>query len=104
MGDGSGFPGGGRNPTPPSCLTGLAALLDALLHAVVPRLADRLQVTLIPKQAGITPMGHDVIDHRAVGSRVLARQQDAGLLASVAITLQHPETQPLPARRVQPIL
>jgi hypothetical protein len=66
-----------------------AGLLLLLLFAVVIGFAQSLKVVQIPEEFGIAAMLLDVIDNRTIRSRMLANQEDAGLLAGEQVTLEN---------------
>jgi len=75
-------------------------LLFALLDRVMTRLAERLQVGLIPEQAHITTMRPDVIAHQQRG--VDLNPAAARALTRVEIAAEDTQTQIAPARELVP--
>jgi hypothetical protein len=74
-------------------------LLGALLIAIVARLAQRLQIVLIPEQPLVTAMrGLMVADEL----RRIALEQTAAALARVVIAFEYLEAQATPARSLIP--
>jgi hypothetical protein len=77
-----------------------ALLLEGLLVLVVAgRLAEGLQVGLLPEQAVIASMGSDVIDDRAIRRRALAGAYAAAVPAGVVVPDQDLAARLLPTLR-----